>query len=161
MNRRSRVREKEEEDVVIVRILESRVDEFFTRDLWRVFTFRFLYSYNRSRYVGTLAIPASLNFGRKLHDICTHAPILTHRGNNKFPCLIYLSAQTGARGNGRECEHEGGHPHGPGSLRGARPEEMAVRCLEQRRDPSQLHGKRRDTRVSTSNFVRGFVSALN
>lgn len=68
-----------------------------------------------------------------------------------YACVY--AAQIGTRGNGREREYASGDPHGSGTLRGARPEEMAVRCLEQRRDPGQLHGKRRDTRVSTSNFV--------
>lgn len=43
--------------------------------------------------------------------------------------LLYLPAQSGTWGDGREREHASWHPHGTCTLRCSGPEEMAVWCV--------------------------------
>ena len=66
----------------------------------------------------------------------------------KPKALLLLQVSGGGHGGGPE--HAGGSAHGPGALRRAGPEEVAVRRVVQRRDAGQHDGGWRSAWVSSA-----------
>lgn len=130
----------------------------YLRSFYFTYTYIFFTYENLEGFLISLTL---INLGKVCILFNTYFFLCSGTAIPPFYAFSFEPFQAGPRGDGRECEHASGHPHGPGALRRPGPGQVAVRRLVQRCHAGESHGERRYTRVSLPPLISNLQSPIS